>query len=192
MSFSIAFITTEEILGGGEKNLLLVVSQLKKKGIHTLLIAPEPLYSEGIDQGLNMYKLKGYKRYWFHGIDLIRNDKNVYEVTEILDNYDFVHAYNSNALTLTKFTNSKIIYTCHGPWEISNSRKAEKILNDIGLPRQDLGVDLIAKSGNEYHAIQCKYHLWEFDIVKKCSVDNSKVKVKTFKIKIIDDSIYII
>ena len=25
MSFSIAFITTEEILGGGEKNLLLVV-----------------------------------------------------------------------------------------------------------------------------------------------------------------------
>ena len=34
----------------------------------------------------------------------------------------------------------------------------EKILNKIGLPRQDLGVDLIAKSGNEYHAIQCKYH----------------------------------
>ena len=34
----------------------------------------------------------------------------------------------------------------------------EKILNEIGLPRQDLGVDLIAKSGNEYHAIQCKYH----------------------------------
>ena len=42
------------------------------------------------------------------------------------------------------------------------------------------------------NTIQCKYHLWEFDIVKKCSVDNSKVKVKTFKIKIIDDSIYII
>ena len=34
--------------------------------------------------------------------------------------------------------------------------KLRKILNEIGLPRQDLGVDL-TKSGNN-HAIQCKYH----------------------------------
>ena len=33
-----------------------------------------------------------------------------------------------------------------------------RVLDDIGLPGQDLGVDLIAKSGEEYHAIQCKYH----------------------------------
>ena len=34
----------------------------------------------------------------------------------------------------------------------------EKVLEEIGLPRQDLGVDLIAQSGDQYHAIQCKYH----------------------------------
>ena len=34
----------------------------------------------------------------------------------------------------------------------------EKILQEIGLPRLDLGIDLIAKTENEYHAIQCKYH----------------------------------
>lgn len=34
----------------------------------------------------------------------------------------------------------------------------EKILEEIGLPRQDLGVDLIAQAGDQYHAIQCKYH----------------------------------
>lgn len=34
----------------------------------------------------------------------------------------------------------------------------EKTLEEIGLPRQDLGVDLIAQLGNQYHAIQCKYH----------------------------------
>lgn len=34
----------------------------------------------------------------------------------------------------------------------------EKVLDEIGLPRQDLGVDLIAQSGDQYHAIQCKYH----------------------------------
>ena len=34
----------------------------------------------------------------------------------------------------------------------------EKELQYLELPRQDLGIDLIAKSGTEYHAIQCKYH----------------------------------
>jgi superfamily II DNA or RNA helicase len=33
-----------------------------------------------------------------------------------------------------------------------------KELEYLGLPPQDLGIDLIAKHGNEYHAIQCKYH----------------------------------
>ncbi|MDA7580164.1 DEAD/DEAH box helicase family protein [Crocinitomicaceae bacterium] len=33
-----------------------------------------------------------------------------------------------------------------------------KELEYLELPTQDLGIDLIAKYGNEYHAIQCKYH----------------------------------
>ena len=32
------------------------------------------------------------------------------------------------------------------------------VLEEFGLPGHDLGIDLIAKSGTEYHAIQCKYH----------------------------------
>jgi superfamily II DNA or RNA helicase len=32
------------------------------------------------------------------------------------------------------------------------------VLEELGLPGHDLGIDLIAKSGTEYHAIQCKYH----------------------------------
>lgn len=32
------------------------------------------------------------------------------------------------------------------------------VLEELKLPSQDIGIDLIAKSGNEYHAIQCKYH----------------------------------
>ena len=31
-------------------------------------------------------------------------------------------------------------------------------LKKLGIPSQDLGTDLIAKNGKEYHAIQCKYH----------------------------------
>ena len=34
----------------------------------------------------------------------------------------------------------------------------QKILDDIGLLKQDLGIDLLARVGDEYHAIQCKYH----------------------------------
>ena len=38
------------------------------------------------------------------------------------------------------------------------SETPKKHLEDIGITSQDLGVDLIAKKDNEYHAIQCKYH----------------------------------
>ena len=34
----------------------------------------------------------------------------------------------------------------------------QKVLDQIGLPRTDLGIDLILKKGNEFHAVQCKYH----------------------------------
>ena len=34
----------------------------------------------------------------------------------------------------------------------------QKELDYLKIPSQDLGIDLIAKKGDEYHAIQCKYH----------------------------------
>tara|TARA_B100001142_G_scaffold282207_1_gene294453 strand:+ start:77 stop:370 length:294 start_codon:yes stop_codon:yes gene_type:complete len=40
--------------------------------------------------------------------------------------------------------------------------------------------------------IQCKYHLWEFDVNKRCSVDNKNIKVKSFELKIVDNAIYIV
>ncbi|AOR26470.1 helicase [Formosa sp. Hel3_A1_48] len=38
------------------------------------------------------------------------------------------------------------------------SEVPQKELEYLELPFHDLGIDLIAKTGNEYHAIQCKYH----------------------------------
>tara|TARA_B100001175_G_scaffold309372_1_gene310979 strand:- start:3400 stop:6489 length:3090 start_codon:yes stop_codon:yes gene_type:complete len=38
------------------------------------------------------------------------------------------------------------------------SEVPQKELEYLELPSQDLGIDLIAKTGDEYHAIQCKYH----------------------------------
>lgn len=40
--------------------------------------------------------------------------------------------------------------------------------------------------------IQCKYHLWEFDVNKRCSVDNKNIKVKSFELKIVDNAIYLV
>ena len=45
-----------------------------------------------------------------------------------------------------------------------------KDLKYLDLPRQDLGIDLIAKSGNEYHAIQCKYHSDKTNTVKTSEI----------------------
>ena len=38
------------------------------------------------------------------------------------------------------------------------SEVPQKTLEYLKIHRQDLGIDLIAKNGDEYHAIQCKYH----------------------------------
>jgi superfamily II DNA or RNA helicase len=38
------------------------------------------------------------------------------------------------------------------------SKVPNVVLEELGLPRQDIGIDLIAKTGDEYHAIQCKFH----------------------------------
>ena len=38
------------------------------------------------------------------------------------------------------------------------SEVPQKDLEYLELPSHDLGIDLIAKYGNEYYAIQCKYH----------------------------------
>ena len=45
-----------------------------------------------------------------------------------------------------------------------------KVLKYLDLPRQDLGIDLIAKSGDEYHAIQCKYHSDKTNSVKNTEI----------------------
>jgi len=39
--------------------------------------------------------------------------------------------------------------------------------------------------------IQCKYHLWEFDIKSACAVANSDLKVKTFTVVIEDGDVFI-
>ena len=49
-----------------------------------------------------------------------------------------------------------------------------KDLEYLELPRQDLGIDLIARSGSEYHAIQCKYHS-----NKNSSVSNNEISTFT-------------
>ena len=131
MTFSVVFVTTEEIFGGGEKNLFLLATELKKKGINTLIIAPKLICKLGNKRHLDMYELKVLKKYWFYNKDLIRNTKYIKKLTKILDKFDYVHAYNSNALTLIKFSKAKKIYTCHGPWEITNQKKAKKILEYV-------------------------------------------------------------
>ena len=39
--------------------------------------------------------------------------------------------------------------------------------------------------------IQCKFHLWEFDVRTACAIKNSKIKVRTFPVEIQKDAIFI-
>ena len=39
--------------------------------------------------------------------------------------------------------------------------------------------------------IQCKYHLWEFDISNSCSVANRKIKIKTFTVSVRNKDVFL-
>ncbi|MFQ6678093.1 MAG: Rieske (2Fe-2S) protein [Fidelibacterota bacterium] len=39
--------------------------------------------------------------------------------------------------------------------------------------------------------VQCKFHLWEFDIEKKCAVANEAIKIKSYDVEIIEEEIFI-
>ena len=39
--------------------------------------------------------------------------------------------------------------------------------------------------------IQCKFHLWEFDVRTACAIKNSKIKVRTFPVEIQNDAIFV-
>lgn len=39
--------------------------------------------------------------------------------------------------------------------------------------------------------VQCKFHLWEFDIEKKCAVANEAIKIKSFPVEIIEGEIFV-
>ena len=39
--------------------------------------------------------------------------------------------------------------------------------------------------------IQCKYHLWEFDISDSCSVANRKIKIKKFKVSVKNKDVFL-
>ena len=40
--------------------------------------------------------------------------------------------------------------------------------------------------------IQCKFHLWEFDVETGCAVANSDIRVKTFPVKVKNDEVFIV
>ena len=39
--------------------------------------------------------------------------------------------------------------------------------------------------------IQCKYHLWEFNVSNSCSVANRKIKIKTFTVSVRNKDVFL-
>ncbi len=39
--------------------------------------------------------------------------------------------------------------------------------------------------------VQCKFHLWEFDIKKECAVENEAIKLKSFPVEIREGEIFL-
>ena len=127
MSLSIAFITTERIYGGGESNLLLLAKVLQESGYIIEIFAPKIICQKASRLRIKTYEFDPIYKSWFKGYDVIKNNSHIRLLTNRLDKFDIIHAYNSNCLPFIKFSKTKIIYTCHGPWEITSQRKANLI-----------------------------------------------------------------
>jgi len=41
------------------------------------------------------------------------------------------------------------------------------------------------------NVIQCKFHLWKFDVNKACAVANPDIKVKSYSVEMRGDGIYL-
>jgi nitrite reductase/ring-hydroxylating ferredoxin subunit len=40
-------------------------------------------------------------------------------------------------------------------------------------------------------SVQCKFHLWKFDIKKECAVENKAIKLKSFPVEIWEGEIFL-
>ena len=113
----------------------------------------------------------------------INNWDDFQESLTTLDNNQKGDVYEELTLLLFKIKEEYVTQYGGNVWRLSETPK--KHLEDIGITSQDLGVDLIAKKDNEYHAIQCKYHSDRKKNVTYNEVSTFLVQLETHLTKII-------
>ena len=125
----ILLVSSIGIVGGGEHNLRLLARQLAK--VHSVtMVIPKTM--------VEFYKTDEYdvipyafpSRTWLKGYYVCSADQYL---TDLAAEFDICHAYCINSLPLLRFVEkSKIVWTCHGHWEVTSQRKAKKIEDRVG------------------------------------------------------------
>lgn len=91
----------------------------------------------------------------YQGVFINCNSWNDFQ-TKLLSLNKKEKGYAFELLTKLYFKTNPVFSFYDEVWMLSEV--PQKTLEYLNIPSHDLGIDLVAKNGNEYHAIQCKFH----------------------------------
>lgn len=143
---NICFLSDEYNMGGGERNLVDLAEELKEKGYNILIVIPKTgqISEILINKKIRFFCLGSsrFRRRWLREIPLFIDWIKVYNLINDLKKRkfkpDIIHCNSINSIPvgflLAKYYRVRIVWTCHGPWEISRSIKRfvlSKLLDTI-------------------------------------------------------------
>ena len=127
MSLNIAFVSSSPIFGGGESNLCYICTKLSSLGYDCTLFAHPNLEQSFINSRCRFVPFILSSRTWLKGVDLVTSPAPYSLFIDQWNCFDLIHAHHSDLLPVLKFSNTPIIYTCHGSWDVTTAAKARKI-----------------------------------------------------------------
>ena len=150
----IAFISTEIRPGGGETNLLNLITKLSF--VHNIyLVCPPSMATYFSLENISVLPFDFPSRTWFRHIPI--KSKFSDHIVDILNNCDIIHAYSVNALPFLSHISRPKIWTCHGYWEVTTQRKALCISSIVDR--------IIYVSQSVYDDLHLKFKYSDFHII---------------------------
>ncbi|MHA2826700.1 glycosyltransferase family 4 protein [Vibrio harveyi] len=122
----VLFVTEQEIMGGGEWNLLFLVKELHSYNLDIgVLSCNDSLLNQLPDTVKKFNDPSVKKRGWLSFIPLIWRQIDIKKITG--QDWDVIHIYSPNLTCRMLWNRSKKIWTVHGPWEHASGLRGEQL-----------------------------------------------------------------
>lgn len=135
MTMKVLYVTEQNIMGGGEWNLLFLIGEMLEYNIEIGILSCNDELLNLLPDRVKKFNCKGItKRGWLSYIPLIWRQIDLSKTTG--QSWDIIHFYSPNPTCRMLFNRSKKVWTVHGAWEhASGFRGAQlQLIIDKFLP----------------------------------------------------------